>query len=74
MQITITVEHRSDTTKRCPDLLCFPSPTRQGIGNGSFKDWALSESEQVEKEQTPRLNSPSAAHAEGVRGQRLVQG
>lgn len=74
MQITITVEHRSDTTKRCPDLLCFPSPTRQGIGNSSFKDWALSESEQVEKEQTPRLNSPSAAHAEGVRGRRLVQG
>lgn len=45
------------------------SPTLQGIGNGSFKDRALSELGQVEKEQTPCLSSPGVVHAERTRGQ-----
>lgn len=44
------------------------SPTLQGIGNGSFKDRALSELEQVEEEQTPCLSSPGVVRAERTRG------
>lgn len=71
--LLLQYQQRSDTTWRYPDLLCFPSPTHQGIGDSSFGDWPLGESEQAEKEHL-HLSSPTAADVERARGWRLAQG